>query len=144
MKKVLLYLSVVLYAYSSFAQDAPESETRKNVVKLNLFGLGATAIPLQYERALSKNMSVALGVTFVPSRSLPAQLDLGSELTNPQFKGIAITPEFRFYPGKKEKHQAPHGFYLAPYLRYASYTFGSPFSFTTSDTVPGTGTTHIT
>ena len=47
--------------------------------------------------------------------------DQGSRFQSPQISGYAITPELRFYPGKKEKHQAPYGFYLAPYVRYTNF-----------------------
>ncbi|MBN8703405.1 MAG: DUF3575 domain-containing protein [Bacteroidetes bacterium] len=103
-----------------------------NVIKLNLFGLGATSFNFQYERALHKNISVALGVGFLPSRGLPSILtdnDSSGTLSQMKLSGFSITPEFRFYPGKKQEKQAPKGFYIAPYLRYSKYSMSTSFLF---------------
>lgn len=99
------------------------------VVKWNLSQLAFKNISFQAEYGFHKNFSGALGFSFLIPRSLPgffAEEDpTGEGLRNTSFKGWAVTPEFRIYPGKKEEHQAPHGFYLGPYLRYAKYTFTS-------------------
>jgi hypothetical protein len=107
-------------------------------VKLNLFAIGMRNISLQYEFAFHKNLSVALGGRVM----LPYNIDLGKQLQSDEvpstgaelgkfkFTGYSITPEFRFYPGKKVEHQAPHGFYIAPYARISN------FAINTSITIP--------
>jgi hypothetical protein len=107
-------------------------------VKLNLFAVGMRNLSLQYEFAFHKNLSVALGGRVM----LPYNFDLGKQLQSDdvsstgaelgkfKFTGYAITPEFRFYPGKKVEHQAPHGFYIAPYARISN------FAINTSITIP--------
>jgi hypothetical protein len=39
----------------------------------------------------------------------------------PTMGGFAVTPEFRYYPGKHEKYPAPHGFYIGLYGRYSRF-----------------------
>ncbi len=84
---------------------------------------------LQYERVLSKKFSVALAYRAMPSTTIPfknfVQDIVGNE--EPEIKktietfklsNFAVTPEVRFYPGKKGYGR---GFYLAPFYRYASF-----------------------
>jgi hypothetical protein len=74
-------------------------------------------------------MSGALGFSKLLPRGLPSSLaGASAQFLTPKINGWSITPEFRFYPGKKEEHQAPHGFYFAPYARYAKYSISSGFS----------------
>ena len=155
MKKSLFIISIVFFGFSSqlkakveplfkeknplflakkertlMKDDAPVSSP-KNVIKLNLSQLVLTNISLQYERAFHKNFSAALGFSYLIPRAIPAQIftpsDNGSGYQLPKFGGWSITPEIRFYPGKKVKHQAPHGFYMAPYFRYSRYTLKSSY-----------------
>ena len=103
-------------------------ESPKSVIKMNISQIGFTNLSFQYEYAFHKNMSGALGISFFIPRKLPSAFSVGEETTDaalgllsPTFKAWAFTPEFRFYPGAKEENVAPHGFYLAPYFRYAKY-----------------------
>lgn len=139
MNKKLLIISfavLALFAKQAIAQEA--QEYAKNVVKLNLFGLGASNISLQYERALHKNISVALQAGFIPSHGLPSQISsaVPSDVSSIKISGFNISPEFRWYPGKKVAKQAPRGFYIAPYLRYSSYTAAGSFTYDDSTFYP--------
>jgi len=108
------------------------SRTPKQVVKLNLSQLFLTNIALQYEYGFHKNFSAALGVSYLVPRKLPTLVyDEPSSVDgfiSPKFGGFSITPEVRFYPGKKETRQAPHGFYLAPYFRYTRYKVSGDYN----------------
>lgn len=110
--------------------DAPVSSS-KNIIKINLSQLAITNLSLQYERAFHKNFSAALGVSYLLPRQIPSQIftpsSNGSGYQLPKFGGWSVTPEIRFYPGKKVKHTAPHGFYLAPYFRYSKYSLNSSY-----------------
>jgi hypothetical protein len=97
-----------------------------NFIKLNLMGLPMRNVSLQYERALSKRFSLSLGLRIMPDGSLPLLSTLEQQIGNndPDFlsiirsvniKNTAITPELRWYPGKKGYGR---GFYLATYYRY--------------------------
>ncbi len=141
---ILLMLTISSYAGKGFLEnkaviDSSKSEsvfkikknltsgdfTARQVVKLNLSQLALKNISLQYEYGFHKNMSAALGVSFLLPSQVPSTFisdpSNGITETAPTYNGWAITPEFRFYPGKKEKHQAPHGFYLAPFIRYSAF-----------------------
>jgi hypothetical protein len=110
--------------------DAGE-RTSKQVIKLNLSQLALRNISLQYEYGFHKNMSGALGISYLMPLKIPSVVfepsANGEGYQLPKFSGWSVTPEFRFYPGKKEAHQAPHGFYLAPYMRYSKYTLSADY-----------------
>lgn len=137
MKKLLLVFATTALTLSyTQAQEASSSsgnENPKNVVKLNLPAIGFGNYSLQYERALGEKISAGLGLRFMPSKSLPSRFtesDSSGMLTAMTIKGFGITPEFRFYPGSKG---APKGFYLAPYLRYGSFTMNTNYSSSYTD-----------
>jgi hypothetical protein len=104
-----------------------------NYLKINLFSLALRNVSLQYERVLSKPFSVALGFRFMPSSGLPFKKSALS-LYDPTADSIAIraietlklnqfaiTPEIRWYVGKKGYGR---GFYLAPFYRYTRFSTG--------------------
>lgn len=117
-------------------------KAQDNVVKLNLLALGVTNVSLQYERVLGEKTSVALGGSFlIPTSAGAVTGGLDESFTDVSFSGFAFTPEFRLYLGKKE---APRGFYIAPYLRYSSYTLKSNTTFNYVDaTTFGTVTESV-
>ncbi len=134
MKKTFLWslFAICLLLTNAFNVNASTKKSRSEIerphnVKLNLFALPLRNFSFQYEYAFHKNMSTALGARFMLpySSNISNQLNsndtYGAKLGKLKFTGYAITPEFRFYPGKKSEHQAPHGFYLAPYLRYSNF-----------------------
>lgn len=126
MKRILLLaLAGGLCALNVSAQDKTKSDDdfHKNNVKLNLFALPLTNFSLQYERGLNENMSVCMGIRFQPKTGLPFKSSISSAIgddtaandfvNNTRMSSWAITPEFRYYFGKKPLN----GFYVAPYLR---------------------------
>jgi hypothetical protein len=104
----------------------------RHVIKLNLTPIALGNYSFQYECGFHKNFSGALGFSiskvsdYVITLALPPSDD-GQGLKNVNMSGWSVTPEFRFYPGKKVKNQAPHGFYIAPYYRYAAYKLNGDF-----------------
>ncbi len=118
-------LSIKKKTHFLVKESAPENAP-KQVIKINLSQLALTNISLQYEYGFHKNFSAALGVSYLMPRNIPSQIFEPSSNAEgyqiPKFGGWSITPEIRIYPGKKVKHKAPHGFYLAPYFRYSKYT----------------------
>ncbi|WP_256006679.1 DUF3575 domain-containing protein [Pedobacter deserti] len=116
---------------TSKAQEAAES---KNIVKINVPALFLKNYSFQYERAIGEKMSIGGGIKFSPKSSVPLKSRLESLIDDEeawesisQFKtgNFAITPELRFYLGKK----VFQGFYIAPYARFATYTAEVPFKF---------------
>lgn len=101
---------------SAFSQD--------NVVKLNLFGLGFLSPNVSYERVLSDNTALTVGLsgTLGFKRTITGSATTSSGQTESRdadgrFTGFSITPGFRYYTAG----DAPEGFYLEPFLRYFSY-----------------------
>ncbi|RCH54212.1 DUF3575 domain-containing protein [Mucilaginibacter hurinus] len=104
----------------------------KNIVKLNVPALILKNFSFQYERAVGKRISVALGVRFAPKSTLPFKGSFEKLIDDEEFSknihtfktgNFALTPEVRFYVGKKGVF---HGFYLAPFVRYATYSAEMP------------------
>lgn len=109
-------------------QTLPEG-TKMNIVKLNLPALALTNFSFQYERVISKRFSATLGIRFMPNTGLPFKNSFvnATGTTDPDAEALirslkvsnfAITPEVRFYVGKKGYGR---GFYLAPYYRFAKF-----------------------
>ncbi len=116
MKSRFIYatlVAVLLCTGATYAQD--------NIIKINLAALVFTNFSLQDEYSLNSNSSVALGVSFLPSRGLPSAFtkkDKTGNISDIKFGGFSITPEYRYYVSGN----GPHGFYVAGYFRYAKYT----------------------
>ena len=81
---------------------------KKNAIKVNIFSPIVRTGSFFYERALNDGASAQLGFFYT-----------GYKITETKFSGYGITPEFRFYPSKKEDMK---GFYLGPFLRYQSFS----------------------
>jgi hypothetical protein len=123
MKKSLSFilLCVVLTLTNVIAQDVYE---RKNVVNLGLGGLALGNISLNYERTFSDSRAASLTAGLLIPRKLPSLIydnisEEGNWDADNKLSGFFIMPEYRFYPTYKI---APEGFYIAPFLRFNSYT----------------------
>ncbi len=137
MKKLLLITGLLLFCTLSniFAQEqqASTSENKvrgpKNYVKFNITSIALKNYSIQYERALTKAISLAFTFRDMPSTNLPfksqilKQVDATDEnirnaVNEVKIGNMAFTPELRFYMGKKGYGR---GFYIAPFYRYAKY-----------------------
>lgn len=135
--KNYVLIAMLSLQFMAQAQDNPDASSaygNQNILKLNLTSLGFVNVYLQDEYTLNGSSSVALGLSYMPSRSLPSVVidnDPNGNAGNISFSGFSITPEYRWYV----KKHAPKGFYLAPYLRYTKYTTDSySFSYDRSGT----------
>lgn len=143
-----LFLLVALACCSAgsvTAQEATTGEENKNLVKWNLAALALKNYSFQYERAVAKKISVGVGVRFAPKSKVPFSSKLEDLIDDEDtwnsikdFKtgNFAITPEVRFYMSKKGVF---NGFYIAPFVRYATYSAEVPFNFEV-DVTNGTNT----
>lgn len=120
-----------------------ESAAGKNLVKWNVGALLFKNYSFQYERAIGKKTSVAVGLRFAPKAGIPFKDDvekliddeeLWSSIKDFKTGNFAITPEIRFYMGKG----VFRGFYVAPFVRFATYNAEVPYAF---DVPNGTGGT---
>lgn len=102
---------------------------KKNLVKINLTGLPIRNYSIQYERVLSKVISIGLSYRNMPEGNLPfknqilkqidaSDIESRNIINSFTLSNYAITPEVRFYLGKKGYGQ---GFYIAPFFRNAGY-----------------------
>lgn len=107
MKKttIFLILGCLIMSSSVFAQ-------KKNAIKVNIFSPFVSTGSFFYERALTDATSAQLGFLYT-----------GFKVEDTKLSGFAITPEFRFYPNKKEELK---GFYLAPFIRYQNLKLEAP------------------
>lgn len=108
-------------------------KVQKNFIKTNLTSIIIKNYSIQYERALSKRISFALSYRNMPTGTLPFKEQIlkkvGSDdqttvdaINNLTIGNYAITPEVRFYLGKKGYGR---GLYIAPFYRYAKYSAGN-------------------
>jgi len=137
---------VMLISVKGIAQDERPAKSDQhrppmNYFKVNLFALPLKNYSFQYERVLNRKFSFALGFRTMPNGKLPMKgtideivgddAETKDQIANVNFGNTAITPEFRFYVGKKGYGR---GFYLAPFYRYATYK-GSGLNFTYENSV---------
>jgi hypothetical protein len=112
---------------------AIENKPSKNLIKVNLTSLALKNFSLQYERVLSKSISAAVSFSLMTERTIPSvnllvkgvnmfagELDAESEdiIRNVLISSYSVTPEVRFYLGKKGYGT---GFYTALFYRYGHY-----------------------
>ena len=148
MKRSFLFFAALVFVcnISAFAQQTDVStatetygpsvpkgnKPAKNFLKVNLLNIAIRNYSFQYERALSKRFSIALGYRLMPEGGIPLlstienaagikEEDVKDALRDVKIKNMAITPELRLYVGKKGYGR---GFYLAPFYRYAVYETG--------------------
>jgi opacity protein-like surface antigen len=109
MKKSLLVATLVAAsATSALAQD--------NVLKVNIISPIVKTGSFFYERKLTDNSSLQLGLLFTNFKVSDED----------QIMGFAITPEYRFY--LSEKTTALQGFYVGPFLRYQNLTVKTSYT----------------
>jgi len=110
-----------------FAFTSLVSAQKKNAFKINIFSPIVKTFSGFYERSLSDGASAQLGFFYT-----------GYKIEDTKFSGYGITPEFRFYPGKKEDLA---GFYLAPFGRYSSFSLsGKSTDAVTQEEIEGKAT----
>ena len=130
MKNTIRILFLTIISIQSFAQAEKQA-----VVKLNLSAAVLGAATIQYEKVLGKHISFALGAGYRPKLLLPFAKDLekyvdfaDNRIDYISFENVKkaeskigmyhITPELRFYFGKK---QAPFGTYLSVFGKYNDF-----------------------
>lgn len=129
---ILLFFALAACFQAAEAQDggagSPDEVQKLNILKVNITALVVKNYSLQYERVLNKSTGVALSLRTMPTTSVPLKgliLDLADEdpdtkevLDRLRLSNFAITPEFRWYVGKRGYGR---GFYIAPFYRYAKF-----------------------
>lgn len=150
MKKSILALTTIVFvlfflSMGSFAQQKGKYNIHQkknkifssNLVKVNLSSFVLRNTSLQYETPVSGRISLAMGVRFMPNGGLPLRgviknymnardSAVNRLLEESRLGNFAITPELRFYVGRRK---APFGFYIASFLRYGIYNATLPFDY---------------
>ncbi len=136
-KTTIALLSVLTLPFSpGWAQVL----TNRTVVKFNLSGVAIQSYTAQVERVLSRHSTITLSGSYTPSNTpLPFKQALLNQYGDNQDAVRAIettifskrigTLEYRFYPAG----HAPSGWYIAPFVRYASMDISNDYTYTPSD-----------
>lgn len=137
MKKYLILLLMICYSFNTLVHA--QGGGGKNIFKVNLTAAVLKTIEVQYERVINKRQSFAIGFGVAPNVSLPfkqklldqfgGEEDARKAIESTKFTKFTITPEYRFYFGKKG---APTGFYIAPFGRYTNMSIDQIYTFTPS------------
>lgn len=147
---MLILLSCTVLLTATNAQEMneakePTSEVKqpKTFIKANIISPIIKNYGFQLEQVLSKRVSIAVGYRTMPNGNLPFKSNIvassgGSTSTQEALDALmlqntAITPEIRFYMGKKGYGR---GFYMAPFFRSANYKVeGLSFDYTNASNV---------
>ena len=112
-----------------------------NIIKVNLTALLLKNYSFQFERVLTRKISVAVQYRIMPETDIPFKSSIlkivGNEdpdtkklIEDFKMSNYAITPEVRIYLSRKGYGR---GFYIAPFYRYASFTSNNLNVFYTDD-----------
>lgn len=138
MKKALLLSILSLITTITVAQNDPAKQY-KNTASINPFIFAFGNVQLTYERMLTKTMSVDLEI----GAKLPIGVMKINGFDTPSlqtddfgFKGIVITPTFRWYCSQGIAPQS--GFYIGGYYRYRNMSDNVTGNYHSSTTEPDT------
>jgi hypothetical protein len=114
--------------------DPDEKPPGRNIFRTNLTSMAFRNYEFQYERMVARRTSLGISYRTMPSGPVlfkdmiinsiedagtPGSVDTRREVESIRMQNYAITPEVRFYAGKKGYG---HGFYLSLFFRHASHT----------------------
>lgn len=119
---ILLAIALLATISVSSQQASGNDMEQKNHIMFNPFALIFGKIQVQYERALSHNLSLGLSVGAKTSSGVfdtPGLNTATITTNNLSFSGIEFTPEFRWYLQETERNHT--GFFLGAYYRYQNY-----------------------
>lgn len=136
MKKYALLTVLIMAVSLNLNAQLQKEYIPKNIFKVNLTALVLNNYMGQYERVLGKRVSVAISYRTMPESSVPFKSFILNQIDDPEgdaeeilnnlkLSNYAITPEIRFYMGKKGYGR---GFYIAPFYRH-SYIKGKNMTF---------------
>jgi hypothetical protein len=109
LKTFFLLLCFISLNHLSQAQS---ETTKKNLLKVNLLSPLLRTGSFFYERTLSSNSSLMLGLFYT-----------GFSVDDVSFSGFGLTPAYRYYLSSTK--QAPIGFYVSPYGRFMRFSLAN-------------------
>jgi hypothetical protein len=134
-RKRLIFNSVVILAITLFAFETSYSQdsiavkkARKNSIKINItnpmiFGEGCYI--LGYERTVGQHQSFSVNLGRF---ALPKLFSIGNDSIKDLYsnsytsRGLSFSTDYRFYLGKENKYNSPHGIYIGPYFARNSFS----------------------
>ncbi|TAG12991.1 MAG: DUF3575 domain-containing protein [Sphingobacteriia bacterium] len=131
MKKIIL----LLLCFPMLIANAQKLIGGSNIIKMNLASLAARNYHFTYERHIFKSISFSISYRTMSKGPIPFQAQFeeainSNEINFSKFEigNTAITPELRIYLslGKMK------GFYLAPYMRFATFDLSAPIKYTSN------------
>ncbi len=115
--KIIFLLTFIIQSQNILGQEM--SGIRKNTIKLDITSnlVYRKALNVSFERVTKPNQTFAITAGY---QEFPKLLSLGTGIQSDEGKknGFKFGGEYRFYLKKENKHQAPHGVYIGPYLTY--------------------------
>jgi hypothetical protein len=138
----IIFLLCFLCTVDAFAQpDQYKKHKTDNIVRMNITNpviFGGRSFIVGYERVLGdhQSISVNIGRTSLPKISVPGFNALGSAIQmtkEHEDKGINVSADYRFYLKSENRHKAPRGVYLAPYISYNSFIRYNKYTLNTTD-----------
>ncbi len=131
----MLLLSL-LFPFIALQAQEEQYINYKNNIQVNpidaiLFG----SFELKYERAITENSTILLGVGLKPSGGLLTIDGFDTPTIKSddlKFKGFAITPEYRWYFQKKTQKRT--GLYVGGYYRFKNHSNNFKGTYTSSNT----------
>ena len=141
-KSIVIALIILISSNVLPAQviDKVEADNKDNIFKINVPALFLKNISFQYERKTGTKNSFAVAVRYRPTSTIPFKSTVEKLIDQPAVRvdlfkmgNFGITPEYRFYFGKKNDLQ---GFYIAPFISYNHYNADIPINYM-SDTKTG-------
>ena len=141
-KSIVIALIILISSNVLPAQviDKVEADNKDNIFKINVPALFLKNISFQYERKSGTKNSFAIAVRYRPKSTMPFKSTVEKLIDQPAVRvdlfkmgNFGITPEYRFYFGKRA---APQGFYIGPFISYNHYNADIPINYM-SDTKTG-------
>ena len=113
--------------------DTVKTDVKDNIIKINVPALFLKNISLQYEKIIGKKHTLAIAVRYRPKSTMPFEKTAERLIDQPNVRvdlfrmgDLGITPEYRFYLGKKN---APEGFYIGPFISYNHFNADVPVNY---------------
>jgi hypothetical protein len=120
-KTLLILFTILWFSGMVMAQKPPEQE-RKNIVKLEIsHTLYPHSLVMSYERVTKPNQSFCITGGY---EEFPPMVDVNSTtrvIQDLNRNGFRIGSEYRFYLKGENRHLAPHGTYIGPYVAYHDF-----------------------
>lgn len=120
-KTLLILFSALCITNIANAQKTPE-QNRRNVIKLEMtHTFYPNSLVMSYERVTRPNQSFCVTGGY---EEFPPLVDVSSTTRVRQDmnrNGFRIGSEYRFYLKGENRHLAPHGTYIGPYVAYHDF-----------------------